>query len=69
MSETKLLDVRGVVANYDSPRGVVKAVNAVSFSADRREMVGIVGESGCGKSATIRALLGLIRPPGKVVLC
>jgi peptide/nickel transport system ATP-binding protein len=67
MSETKLLDVRGVVANYDSPRGVVKAVNAVSFSADRREMVGIVGESGCGKSATIRALLGLIRPPGKVV--
>jgi oligopeptide/dipeptide ABC transporter ATP-binding protein len=52
---------------FRTPRGTVQAVNGVSFSVGRGELVGVVGESGCGKSATIRSLIGLLRPPGEVV--
>lgn len=67
MDEPTLLEVNAVTTHFDTRGGTVKAVNEVSFRADRREMVGIVGESGCGKSATVRTVLGLIRTPGQVV--
>jgi oligopeptide/dipeptide ABC transporter ATP-binding protein len=67
MANGPLLEVKGITTRFDTRSGSVKAVNAVSFQADRGEMVGIVGESGCGKSATVRSVLGLIRKPGRVV--
>ena len=62
-----LLDVQDLRAEFATKRGIVHAVNGVNFTVDRGELVGIVGESGCGKSATIRSIIGLLRPPGKVV--
>jgi len=63
----RLLEVEGLTAVFRTPRGVVRAVNDVSFTVDRGELVGVVGESGCGKSATIRSIIGLLRPPGEVI--
>lgn len=62
-----LLDVEDLRSVFHTPRGTVHAVNGVSFTVHRGELLGIVGESGCGKSATIRSLIGLLRPPGEVV--
>ena len=62
-----LLEVEGLQAEFRTPRGVVHAVNDVGLTVHRGELVGIVGESGCGKSATIRSIIGLLRPPGVVV--
>jgi len=45
----------------------VRAVDGVSFKVQRGSIIGLVGESGCGKSVTARAILGLVRPPGEVV--
>jgi len=62
-----LLDVRGLVTEFHSSEGVFKAVDGVSFSVARGETLGIVGESGCGKSVTSLSVMGLIpRPPGKI---
>ena len=47
-----LLDVRGLVTNFATKRGTVHAVDDVSFRVGRGETLGLVGESGCGKSAT-----------------
>ena len=44
----------------------MKAVDDVSFDVDRGQVVGIVGESGCGKSVTIKSILGIVQKPGKV---
>ena len=62
-----LLDVRGLVTEFHSSEGVFKAVDDVSFSVARGETLGIVGESGCGKSVTSLSVMGLIpRPPGNI---
>ncbi|MBP1782102.1 MULTISPECIES: ABC transporter ATP-binding protein [Micromonospora] len=65
--EPRLLEVSGLTTRFDTPDGLVHAVNGVDFHVDRAEIVGVVGESGCGKSVTIRSILGLVRPPGRVV--
>lgn len=63
-----LLDVKGLETQFKTPDGVVHAVNGVSFGLKESETVGVVGESGCGKSVTMLSILGLIpSPPGKVV--
>ena len=62
-----MLEVRGVTTRFETRGGHVKAVNDVSFDVGDGEIVGIVGESGCGKSATIRSLLKLVQPPGRIV--
>ncbi len=56
-----LLDVADLSVDFASQEGVVRAVNRVSFSVERGELVGLVGESGCGKSVTASAILGLTR--------
>ena len=56
-----LLDVSDLVVDFDSQEGTVHAVNHVSFSVAPGELVGLVGESGCGKSVTATAILGLTR--------
>jgi peptide/nickel transport system ATP-binding protein len=65
MSEP-VLRVRDLVTNFDSERGLVRAVNGVSFDVHARETVGIVGESGSGKSVTAMSLLRMVRPPGRI---
>ena len=62
-----VLDVRRLIVEFSSEDGPVRAVDEVSFQVRRGEIVGLVGESGAGKSLTSEALLGLIRrPPGRV---
>jgi oligopeptide transport system ATP-binding protein len=63
-----LLDVKGLETQFKTPDGIVHAVNGVSFGLKEGETLGVVGESGCGKSVTMLSVLGLIpNPPGKVV--
>src|SRR5512146_3264625 len=62
-----ILDVQGLETTFRTPDGVVHAVNGVSFGLAEGETLGVVGESGCGKSVTMLSVLGLIpSPPGKV---
>jgi oligopeptide/dipeptide ABC transporter ATP-binding protein len=63
----RLLEVNDLMTHYDTRQGVVKAVDGTSFHVDRGEVLGLVGESGCGKSVTSLSIMGLIRHPGKVV--
>jgi oligopeptide transport system ATP-binding protein len=63
-----LLDVKGLETHFKTPEGMIHAVNGVSFGLKEGETLGVVGESGCGKSVTVLSFLGLIpSPPGKVV--
>ncbi len=61
-----LLEVNDLHVEFKSRRRTVYAVNGVNFSIGEGETVGMVGETGCGKSATIRAIIGLLRPPGRI---
>ncbi|GAB4432038.1 MAG: ABC transporter ATP-binding protein [Anaerolineales bacterium] len=62
-----LLDVQGLETRFKTPDGLVHAVNGISFGLKEGETLGVVGESGCGKSVTMLSILGLIPdPPGKV---
>lgn len=60
-----LLSVRDLRVSFPTRSGVFEAVRGISFDLGR-ERLGVVGESGSGKSMTGRAILGLVRPPGKV---
>ncbi len=63
-----LLAVEGLETQFRMREGVVYAVNGVSFRLKEGETLGVVGESGCGKSVTVMSMLGLIpTPPGEVV--
>lgn len=62
-----LLDVQGLRTSFYTDRGVVRAVDGISFSLGRGKTLGIVGESGCGKSVTALSLMRLVQePPGKI---
>jgi len=64
----KVLDVRGLRTQFFTRSGIVYAVDGISFSVNEGETVGIVGESGCGKSVTSLSLMRLVpNPPGKIV--
>ena len=63
-----LLEVKDLRTQFFTQDGVVKAVNGVSFSLNEGEALGLVGESGCGKSVSALSLMRLIpQPPGKIV--
>ncbi len=62
-----LLEVKGLVTEFRLTQRVVHAVNGVSFSIGAGEVLGIVGESGCGKSVTALSIMRLIDTPGRIV--
>lgn len=62
-----LLEVNGLKTYFFTYRGVVKAVDNVSFSLEKGETLGLAGESGCGKSTTAYSIIKLVPPPGKIV--
>jgi oligopeptide/dipeptide ABC transporter ATP-binding protein len=62
-----LLEVRGLRTHFASERGEVRAVDGVDFRLERGRTLGIVGESGCGKSVTALSIMGLVpQPPGRI---
>jgi len=64
----KLLEVKNLKKYFNTPKGLLHAVDGVTFSIERGKTLGIVGESGCGKSTTGRAVLRLIEPTSGEVL-
>ena len=63
---TPLLEVRDLQIEFNTDTGSFKAVDGVSFTVNRGATLGIVGESGCGKSVTSLGIMGLIpTPPGR----
>jgi oligopeptide/dipeptide ABC transporter ATP-binding protein len=64
---SKLLDIRDLRTYFFTRRGVVKAVDGVSFTIERGRTLGLVGESGCGKSVTGLSLIRLVSPPGQII--
>jgi peptide/nickel transport system ATP-binding protein len=61
-----LLDVRDLIVEFPTRLGVLRALDRISFSIDSGEILGIVGESGAGKSLTGAAIVGLLERPGRV---
>ncbi|MDP3278878.1 MAG: ABC transporter ATP-binding protein [Deltaproteobacteria bacterium] len=61
-----LLQVEGLVTEFPTDEGVLRAVDDVSFAVDSGHTIGIVGESGCGKSVTSLSILRLIQRPGRI---
>lgn len=63
----KLLEVKDLKTYFYTEEGVVKSVDGVSFAVGKGETLGVVGESGCGKSITSMSIMQLIEKPGKIV--
>ena len=62
-----ILSVRDLAVGYATPAGLLQPVKGVSFDIAPREVVGLVGDAGSGKSTTALALLGLVRAPGRII--
>jgi oligopeptide/dipeptide ABC transporter ATP-binding protein len=62
----RLLEVKGLRTAFHTRDGVVRAVDGIDFHVDRGEIMGLVGESGCGKSVTSLSIMRLIAPPGRI---
>jgi oligopeptide transport system ATP-binding protein len=61
-----LLEVKNLHTQFKTDDGLIKAVDDVSLNIQDKEIVGVVGESGCGKSVTQLSVMRLIRPPGQI---
>ena len=66
MEKDVLLSVRDLHIAFPTRRGVLEAIDGVSFNVHRGEVLGVVGESGAGKSLTGQAIIGLLQPPGRI---
>ncbi len=62
----EILKVKGLHTYFHTYRGVLKALTGVDFSLYRGEILGLVGETGCGKSVTARSIMRLVKEPGKI---
>jgi ABC-type dipeptide/oligopeptide/nickel transport system ATPase component len=65
-SHTPLLELRNLTTVFPTRRGFVRAVDAVNLSLYPGQILGLVGESGCGKSTVLLSILGLISHPGRI---
>ncbi len=65
--DSPLLEVHGLKTYFFMQQGLVRAVNGVDFTIYRGKTLGVVGESGCGKSVTARSILRTVAPPGRIV--
>jgi peptide/nickel transport system ATP-binding protein len=63
---SSILEVKDLVTRFNTEAGVVRAVDGVSYHIEEQEIVGLVGESGCGKSVSQRSVMQLIGAPGKI---
>jgi peptide/nickel transport system ATP-binding protein len=63
---TRLLEIDDLVTNFYTYEGVVKALNRVSLVVDHGSTFGLVGESGCGKSVTVRSIMRIVQEPGRI---
>ena len=64
----KLLEVKNLVTEFSTQDGVVRAVDGISYDLNEGEIIGIVGESGCGKTVSALSVMRLVAsPPGKIV--
>ena len=63
---SSLLEVKHLQVEFPTRRGVLKALDDISFSISRGEVLGVVGESGAGKSLTGASIIGLLDPPGRI---
>jgi len=64
--ERPLLEVRGLRTSFHTRDGIVRAVTGIDFHVDRGEVMGLVGESGCGKSVASLSIMRLVAPPGRI---
>ena len=62
-----MLEIRNLTIGYKTDKGIVKAVKKVHFNVEKGKIVGLVGESGCGKSTALFSIMGLIQHPGKIM--
>ena len=67
MSESIVLDIKNLRSHFFTENGQVPAVDGVSIQVPAGKIIGIVGESGCGKSMTAMSVMGLLGLPGGVV--
>ena len=65
--EDTILNVEGLHTYFFTNLGVARALNGVTYRIPREKVLGVVGESGCGKSVTARSIMRLIQPPGRIV--
>lgn len=65
-NKAKLLEITDLRVCFDLDQGIVRAVDAVSFHVAPREIVGIIGESGCGKTVTAQAIMRIVPSPGRI---
>jgi oligopeptide/dipeptide ABC transporter ATP-binding protein len=67
MTPSALLEIRDLEVQFGMEEGVVRAVDGVTYTIEREKTLGVVGESGCGKTVTALAIMGLVQsPPGKI---
>ncbi|MGH9245878.1 MAG: ABC transporter ATP-binding protein [Acidimicrobiales bacterium] len=65
--DTMVLSVRNLKTHFEADEGVTRAVDGVTFDVHAGRTLGIVGETGCGKSVTARSILRIVEPPGRIV--
>ena len=64
---TDLLNIENLKTHFFTKRGVVPAIDGISIRIPKSSVIGIVGESGCGKSMTAMSIMQLVQKPGKIV--
>src|SRR5690554_5836693 len=67
MNEDYLLQIKNLELNFDNDEGTVKALNGVNLNIKKGQAVGVVGESGCGKSVTAYSILRLLPKTAKII--
>ena len=65
-SQKRLLEITNLEISFDMDQGTVRAVDGISFRVDNGEIVGLIGESGCGKTVTAQAMMRIVPSPGKI---